>query len=212
MSTPAPRNAAGDEFVRVLAAHGSPHHYPKNAVIITEGDISNSLYVIVSGRLKVFMSDPEGREVVLDMLGPGQYVGEMAFDDLPRSASVMTVEPCELSVLSGAQFREFVIANPDATTHFIRAVIRRARMANEKIRGLALMDVYGRVARLLVDQAVEKDGKRVVEDYHSQHDIAGIVGCSREMISRIFKDLVSGGYVSIEGRRIVLQKPLPSRW
>ena len=201
-----------DEVVRLLAAHGTTRSYPRNAVIITEGETSDSLFVILSGRLKVFMSDHEGREVVLDMLGPGQYVGEMSFDDMPRSASVMTLESSSLAVLSGRQFRDFVAGNPDATTHFIRNIIRRARMANEKIRGLALMDVYGRVARLLVDHAVEKNGRRVVEEYHTQSDIAHIVGCSREMVSRIFKDLVSGGYIAIEDKRIYLLKPLPSRW
>jgi CRP/FNR family cyclic AMP-dependent transcriptional regulator len=201
-----------DEVVRLLAAHGTVHHYPRNTVVITEGDTSDSLYVIVSGRLKVFMSDEEGHEVTLDHLGPGQYVGEMAFDDSPRSASVVTVEPSVLSVLSGRQFREFVAGNPDATTHFIRNIIRRARLANEKIRGFALFDVYGRIARLLTDHVIDKDGRQVVDEYHTQQEIAASVGCSREMVSRIFKELVAGGFLSIEGRRIVIEKPLPHRW
>ena len=113
-------------MVQALAAHGVVRKFPKNAVIITEGDPSDSLYVILSGRVKVYLSDAEGREVVLNEHGPGSYVGEMAFDDMPRSASVMTLEPCTFSVISGKEFRSFVVSNPDATMHLIRNLIRRA--------------------------------------------------------------------------------------
>ena len=122
--------ALQDDLVRTLAEHGAVRHYPKGAIIITEGDPSDSLYVILSGRVKVYLSDGEGREVVLDVHGPGTYVGEMAFDDAPRSASVMTLEPCALSVLSGKHFREFVSANPDAAVHLLRNLIHRARVAS----------------------------------------------------------------------------------
>jgi len=204
--------ALQDHMVRALAEHGVVHHYPKGAIIITEGDPSDSLYVILSGRVKVYLSDGEGREVVLDVHGPGTYVGEMAFDDAPRSASVTTLEPCTLSVLSGKQFREFVGANPDAAVHLIRSLIHRARVASENIRSLALLDVYGRVAHLLLDLAKEKEGRLVIDQPYTQQELAQRVGCSREMISRIFKDLVGGGYIKLEGRRISIQHPLPKRW
>ncbi len=212
MSSAAQSAPGMDQVVRLLAGHGIARTYPKNAVIITQGDPSDSLYVIISGRVKVFMSDDEGHEVILDTYGPGQYVGEMAFDDMPRSASVMTLEPCTLSVLSGKQFRDFIANNPDATMHFIRNLIRRARVASENIRSLALMDVYGRVARLLIELAVEKDGKLVIDQHYTHQDLAHRVGCSREMISRIFKDLIAGGYIALDGRRITLERSLPSRW
>jgi CRP/FNR family cyclic AMP-dependent transcriptional regulator len=198
--------------VQALAAHGVVRKFPKNAVIITEGDPSDSLYVILSGRVKVYLSDAEGREVVLNEHGPGSYVGEMAFDDMPRSASVMTLEPCTFSVVSGKEFRSFVASNPDATMHLIRNLIRRARLASESIRSLALLDVYGRVARLLLDLAVDKDGRLVVEQPYTQQELAQRVGCSREMVSRIFKDLVAGGYIRLDGRRIQIERPLPTRW
>ena len=201
-----------DAVVRALTEHGVVRSYPKNAIIITEGDPSDSLYVILSGRVKVYLSDESGKEVVLDVHGPGRYVGEMAIDNQPRSASVMTLEPCKLSVLSGAQFREFVRQNPDAAVHLIRSLTHRARVASQNIRSLALMDVYGRVARLLLELAEEKDGRAVIAEHYTQQELAQRVGCSREMISRIFKDLIAGGYISTQGRRIVLERKLPTRW
>ena len=205
-------SAAQDDFVRTLAEHGIARNYPKGAIIITEGDPSDSLYVILSGRVKVYLSDGAGHEVVLAVHGPGTYVGEMAFDNAPRSASVVTLEPCSLSVLSGKQFKEFVIAKPEAAVHLIRNLIHRTRVASESIRNLALLDVYGRVARLLLDLAQEKDGRLVIDQPYTQQELAQRVGCSREMISRIFKDLVAGGYIKLEGRRIRIEHPLPKRW
>jgi CRP/FNR family cyclic AMP-dependent transcriptional regulator len=201
-----------DQVVRMLASHGVVRHYPKGAVIITEGDPTDSIYVILSGRVKVYLSDDQGREVVLNEHGPGHYVGELAFDDQPRSASVMTLEPCILSVVSGKAFRAFIASDPDATLHLIRNLIQRVRVASENIRSLALLDVYGRVARLLLDLAVERDGRLVVERPYTQQELAQRVGCSCEMVSRIFKDLVAGGYIELDGRRIRIQRSLPSHW
>ena len=207
-----PPAASMDAVVKALAAHGLVRAYPKGAIIITEGDPSDSIYVILSGRVKVYLSDEQGREVVLDEHGPGNYVGEMSFDDLPRSASVMTLEPSTLSVVSGKAFRAFIAADPDATLHLIRNLIHRARVASSNIRSLALLDVYGRVARLLLDLAVDKDGRQVVEQPYTQQELAQRVGCSREMVSRIFKDLVAGRYIRLEGRKIHIERALPSRW
>lgn len=198
--------------VRALAAHGIVRDYPKNAIIITEGDPSDSLYVILSGRVKVYLSEADGKEIILDVHGAGSYVGEMAFDDQPRSASVMTLEPCKLSVVTQSRFREFLKRDPDAVEHLIRSLIHRTRIASENVRSLALLDVYGRVARLLLDLAEEKDGRLMIAQPLTRQDIAHRVGCSREMISRLFKDLIAGGYLTIEGNRIFLKRTLPNRW
>lgn len=201
-----------DVLVRLIAVHGTARCYPKNAAIIAEGDPSDWLYVIVSGRLKVYLRDDTGREVVLATRGPGEYVGEMALDSGVRTASVMTLEPCELSVVSQQAFLEFIASEPGAAFSLIRTLIRRAREASENIRNLALLDVYGRIARLLLELATEQDGKLVVQEPLTQKDIAERVGCSREMVSRIFTDLSSGGYISFEGRRVHIERMLPKRW
>ena len=200
------------EVVQALATHGIVRNYPKNVVIITEGDPSDSLFVILSGSVKVYLSKDDGKEVILNVHRAGSYVGEMAFDNQPRSASVMTMEPCTLSVVTQERFREFLRQKPEAVEHLIRNLIQRARTATETVRSLALLDVYGRVARLLLSLAVEKDGQLTIAHPLTQQDIARRVGCSREMISRLFKDLTAGGYLTVERGRIFLNRTLPNRW
>ncbi len=210
--TPSPAADPMAGIASALAAHGVVRSYPKNAVIITEGDPSDSIYVILSGRVKVYLSDSGGKEFILDVHGPGSYVGEMSFDHKQRSASVMTLEPCSLAAVSQARFREFLRNEPDAVEHLIHILIQRARAATENTRSLALLDVYGRVARLLLDLAHDVDGRLVIREPLTQQDIAHRVGCSREMISRLFKDLVAGGYISLEGKHIFVRRQLPEHW
>jgi len=202
----------GDPMVRELAARGQVRTFPKNAVIINEGDRGDSLYVILSGRVKVYVSDDDGREMILDIYGPGDYVGEMALDGRPRSASVMTLEPTSCSVVTREELRAAIAANPDIAMSLIATLIDRARIATDNVKNLALMDVYGRVARLLLSLAKEDNGKLVVPERMTQQDIADRVGASRDMISRIFKDLTVGGYVTIENRTITIHRKPPARW
>jgi CRP/FNR family cyclic AMP-dependent transcriptional regulator len=201
-----------DAFVRSLAALGRLRTYPKNTVFITEGDSSDSVFVILSGRVKVFISDTEGHEMILDTQGPGEYVGEMALDGKPRSASVMTLEPTTFSVVARDPIREAIRRNPDFALEMIAKVIDRARLATNSVKHLALLDVYGRVARLLLDMSVEKDGKQQIPEKITQQEIAERVGASRDMVSRIFRDLTAGGYISVENRIITINKKPPARW
>jgi CRP/FNR family cyclic AMP-dependent transcriptional regulator len=201
-----------DPMVRELATRGQVRTFPKNAVIINEGDRGDSLYVLLSGKVKVYVSDDDGREMILDMYGPGDYVGEMALDGRPRSASVMTLEPTSCSVVTRDELRRAIGANPDIAMSLIATLIDRARIATDNVKNLALMDVYGRVARLLLSLAKEDGGKLVVPERMTQQDIADRVGASRDMISRIFKDLTIGGYVTIENRTITIHRKPPPRW
>ena len=205
-------NEIGDPMVRELATRGQVRTFPKNAVIINEGDRGDSLYVILTGKVKVYVSDDDGREMILDIYGPGDYVGEMALDGRPRSASVMTLEPTTCSVVTRDELRNAISANPDVAMGLIATLIDRARIATDNVKNLALMDVYGRVARLLLSLAKEEGGKLVVPERMTQQDIADRVGASRDMISRIFKDLTIGGYVTIENRTITIHRKPPARW
>jgi CRP/FNR family cyclic AMP-dependent transcriptional regulator len=205
--------AIGDGFVRALAALGRVRSYPRNTVFITEGDSGDSVFVILSGKVKAFVSDSEGHELTLNTQGSGDYVGEMALDGKPRSASVITLEPSVFSVVQRDPLREAIRCNPDFALEMIAKVIERAREATDNVKNLALLDVYGRVARLLLNLAVElPDGRLRISEKITQQDIAERVGASRDMVSRIFRDLSVGGYITVENRIISINKKPTERW
>jgi CRP/FNR family cyclic AMP-dependent transcriptional regulator len=186
--------------------------YQKHAVVVNEGDRTDSLYVILSGRVKVFVADEDGHEVVLSTQGAGEYFGEMVLDEGPRSASVMTLEPSRFAIVTKEQFSAFLASHPAFTLRLVRKLIHRARALTNNVRSLALLDVCGRVARLLLELSVEESGRRVIPERLTQQDIASRVGASREMVSLILKDLAVGGYIELGRGRITLRRGLPKRW
>lgn len=204
--------AIGDAFVRELANLGRVRSYPKNTVFITEGDSSDAVFVVLSGKVKAFVSDGEGHELILNNQGPGDYVGEMALDGKPRSASVVTLEPSTFSVVQREPLRDAIRRNPDFALDMIAKVIERAREATDSMKNLALLDVYGRVARLLLNMAVEADGKLRIPERITQQEIAARIGASRDMVSRIFRDLTVGGYITVENRVVTINKKPPAHW
>ena len=201
-----------DETLRNIAATGVVRTFPRSTVLINEGDVGDALYVILAGRVKVYSSNEAGREFVIDFHGAGEYVGEMTLDGEPRSASVMTVEPTTCAVVNRAQFRDFLLAHPDFAMHLIDRLIHRLRVTTGNLKSLALSDVYGRLVRLLNTLAHEVDGKFVVPEKLTQQDIADRVGASRDMIGKLMKDLVAGGYLQVEERTIAILKKLPTGW
>ncbi len=200
------------ETLRAIASTGVVRNYPKNAVLINEGDLGDSLYIVLSGRVKVYSSNAAGREVVIAFHGPGEYLGEMSLDGSPRSASVVTLEPTTCALVTRASFREFILAYPEFALHLIEKLICRMRATTESVKSLALSDVYGRLVKLLLTLAVERDGKLIVPEKLTQQDIAERVGASRDMISRLLKDLVAGGYLSVSDRTITVLKKPPPGW
>jgi CRP/FNR family transcriptional regulator, cyclic AMP receptor protein len=201
----------GEAELAEISRSAIPRSYPARTVIVSEGDRSDALYVILEGRCRAYVSDENGREAILSDMGPGEYFGEVAMDKGPRSASVVTLEPAKLLVVPAERFRAFLAENPDFAFHFIGKLLHRIRELTHNVSGLALLDAYGRVARLLLESAREEDGRQVVAERMTQAEIASRVGCSREMVSRIFKDLVQGGYVSVEKERIVILRRPPER-
>ena len=208
----APSTHLNQEELAALSARGVVKAFPKSAIIVSEGDETDSFYIIISGRVKVFVSDEEGREIVLATQEPGDYFGEMVLDGEPRSASVMTLEASRFAVIPKSSFRDFLHSHPAFSIELVERLIRRSRALTASVKSLALMDVYGRVARWLLDLAVEEDGRLVINEKLTQQEIASRVGASREMISRIFKDLAVGGYISIEKKRITIHKSPPRHW
>jgi CRP/FNR family transcriptional regulator, cyclic AMP receptor protein len=186
--------------------------FPKNAIMVSEGDETDSLYVIISGRARVYVANAQGREVQLNMIGPGEYFGEVTLDGGPRSASVMATEDCRCAVVKRSELLTLVGKEPQFALHMVRKLASRVRDLTENVRSLALMDVYGRVARLLLELAEERDGRLCISEPLTHKDIASRVGASREMISRIFSDLTAGGYVVKENGRLVIMRKPPPRW
>ncbi len=184
---------------------------PKGTAILSEGELGDSLYTIISGRVKVFIGDEDGREIILKILQPGDFFGEMSMvDSQPRSASVSTLENSTFKVLSHEAFSECLARAPRIATLVMQALAKRLRDADRKISTLALMDVYGRVANTLLELAINTNGKLVVGEKLSQQDIANMVGASREMVNRILKDLSERGYIAVESKTItILDNKLP---
>lgn len=180
---------------------------PRHKMIVFVGAKTDSLFVIVSGSAKVLNRDAEGREVILSMLEAGECFGEMGLiDDSPRSADVVANEACELLVISKADFTRALSENTELCLNIMKSLVLRLREANHKIESLALMDVYGRVAKLLLDNSEKENGVRIVKRKITKLDMAKMVGASREMVSRVMKDLEHRGFVRVESGRIVLNE------
>ena len=195
-----------EEPLRLLATMVTRRSATRGSIIIAAGDPTESLYIVISGRLKVMMSDADGKEVILAILGPGEFFGEMGLiDDSPRSASVVAIEPCELLAITRRDFKKCLAENFEMAMAVMRGLVRRLREADRKIGSLALLDVYGRVARLLLDMSETVDGQKMVTKRLPKQDIAKMIGASREMVSRVMKDLQLGGYIEMRGSTIVLR-------
>lgn len=203
-----------DPLVRELAQRGQTRRFPKGALIIREGDAGDALFVILSGRVKVYVSDAQGRAMIVADYEAGDYVGEMALDGRARSASVAAVEDTVCSVVARDALRSAIHADPEIAMRMIATLIDRNRNATLSLKNLALMDVYGRVARLLLAQSFEPgaDGLAWSRERLTQQEIANRVGASRDMISRILKDLRTGGYIALREKRIAILRRPPARW
>lgn len=200
-------------LLRTLAARGEPRRYRKGTVLIHEGDQGDTLFILLSGRVKVFSMDARGREIVYGVYGPGEYLGEMSLDGGPRSASVITLEAVGCVVVPRQTLREHIAANPDFAFELLGRVIRRARLATQSTRDLALLDVYGRLVNLFESLVVvREDGSRVLRERLTHQEIASRVGCSREMVSRLMKDLERGGYLKTQGSVTTIAARLPAHW
>jgi CRP/FNR family cyclic AMP-dependent transcriptional regulator len=180
---------------------------PRNETLVFVGSEADLFFAILQGSVKVLNRDTEGREVILSLLHSGDSFGEMGLiDDLRRSADVVTNEPCELLVIRRSDFKRVLLENRDICWNVMKALVGRLREANDKIESLALMDVYGRVAKLLLDMSEMENGLRVVKRRITKLDMAKMVGASREMVSRVMRDLEHRGVIRKEWGRVVLNK------
>ncbi|MDH3888376.1 MAG: Crp/Fnr family transcriptional regulator [Gammaproteobacteria bacterium] len=196
--------------LELLEHHMVTRSFQKNTIIINEGDEANSFFIIIKGAVKVFLSNEEGKEIIINAQFAGDHFGELALlDDAPRSASVITTEKSTIGVIAKEDFHKVLAKNTDLSLNLIRELTRRVRLLSDNVRSLALMDVYGRVAKILLDMAQEEDGIMVINKRPTQQDIANHIGASREMVARILKDLTTGNYITIDGRRLIINEKLP---
>ncbi len=201
------------EGLQALEGHAKNKRYRKNTVIMEKGDESSALYVLVSGKVRVYVADDEGKEVVLNVCDqPGSHFGELALlRGVARTASVMTLEDSQFLVISKPDFLKCLADHPQIAFDIIGALVDQVSTLTERVSALALNDVYGRLAATLRDLAREEDGRMITQAL-TQQELAQMIGASREMVSRIFKELKAGDYIFLEDKRIVLRKKLPARW
>jgi CRP/FNR family cyclic AMP-dependent transcriptional regulator len=202
-----------DEHAELLMERSRVRTFAANTIVVSEGDEGNSLFVVQSGALKAFLTDNAGREVTLSLLDPGDYFGELALlDEAPRSASVAAVTKSEVLQIPRSAFLALIEVHPACMQMVVRNLVGRIRTLTESVRSLALVDVFGRISRVFNSLAVEKDGVMQIDRRLTQQDLANMVGASREMVNRILRDLVSGGYVELEQHRIIICRKLPQNW
>ena len=200
-------------WLDAVADHGVSRVYPARTIIINEGDPGDTLLVIKEGHGKVYSGNGAGKEIVLATFGPGDTLGEPSLDGGVRSASVMTLEKTTCLIVRVDVVLKLIHEQPSLALHIIRNLIRLVRSSSENVKSLALEDVYGRVVRLLMKSAEPVEaGGWIVQERLTQQNIADRVGSSREMVSRIFKDLERGGYLSIENKQIAILKKPPPGW
>jgi CRP/FNR family transcriptional regulator, cyclic AMP receptor protein len=199
--------------LRALALRGEIKRLRKGVQIISEGDVANTLYIVLKGQLRAFATGSDARELTYATYGPGEYVGEMSLDDGPRTANVETLVATVVSVVRRDILQRHLDADPQFAFELLAKVIRRARAATLGLKQIALNDVYGRLKALLEELALpQPDGTCVADPAPSHKEMSQRLGCGREMVSRVMKDLERGGYVEVGRRRVVLHKALPAKW
>ncbi len=187
-------------------------NFPKGTIIVTQGDDSQAMYLVLEGRLRVYRTQEDGKEIALGGLAKGDYFGELALlDPAPRSASVMALQASRLALLPRGHILQCLDQQPELARNLLTSLAARFRTLTVWMTDLASLDVYGRVARFLLDHARDQDGEQVTEPM-TQQELAQHIGASREMVSRIFKELRAGGYISLRGRQVVIHRRLPDRW
>ncbi|WP_411728509.1 Crp/Fnr family transcriptional regulator [Methyloglobulus sp.] len=202
-----------NEVLITLAEKAKSAKFPKQATIIMEGDETSSIYIILSGKVRVFSSDEKSKEVTLLIQEPGSYFGEIALlSDEPRSASVVTLEKTTCAVISKSDFINWLMNYPDVAITLLGVLSEKIRHLTDKVRQMALSNVYERAVKALQEMAVVEGNVSIIHNRPTQQELASMVGASREMINKIMHELTKGGYVVIEDKTLIINKKLPTSW
>lgn len=197
--------------LEAVERRGALRRCPRSTIVVLEDDAPTQLFVIRSGKVRVYADGPDGKHVVLHYLGPGEHFGELSLvDDRPQFASVVTVTACELLTIPGELFRQLVNEHPGLQEKLMKQMVTTIRGLTSHVKDLALLDVYRRVARVL--ERLDATTHCAGEPPLTHQEIANMTGASREMVGKIMKDLLRGDYIDRSGGRIQIKRPLPSRW
>jgi CRP/FNR family transcriptional regulator, cyclic AMP receptor protein len=203
MLTPSQAEAVADAVIK--------RRFKRGELVVEQGKKTNALFIILTGRARVLTTDTRGREVILANLSPGDYIGEMSLiDNEPHSASVRAEIQTDVLMLGRVEFARCLPENTSMAYAVMKGLVQRLRHADRKIESLALMDVYGRVARALIEAAeTDAQGQVIIRDKVSRQDLAKMVGASREMVSRVMKDLEERGYIeTLENNSVLIKERL----
>jgi CRP/FNR family cyclic AMP-dependent transcriptional regulator len=203
-----------DQQISSLAERSREVQFRKNAILMTEGDIGESMYLIASGLVKVFVSDDDGKELVLYEQGEGAVIGDIALlDDEPRSASVATLEKTSAVMISKSDFINVLQSSPEMALGIIRSLTQRLRHATEGSRSLALDNVYRRLADKLIELSEDSgDGIMSLSKKYSHQELGNMIGASREMVGKVMAELIKGEYIELREGVIHILRKLPRHW
>lgn len=202
-----------DDALNSLAMRAKAGKFAKHTLIISEGDDSNSLYVILTGKVRVFTRDEKSKEVTLMIQEAGSYFGELALlGNEPRSASVETLDKTVCSIISKHDFIHWLTINPEVMICLLHDLSEKIIHLTEKVKQMALSNVYERTTRVLLDMSCKDGDCFIVRNRPTQQELATMVGASREMINKIMKELTKGGYINVEGRSLIIKNKLPNSW
>jgi CRP/FNR family transcriptional regulator, cyclic AMP receptor protein len=198
-----------EDEIKKIADIGISRKYSKNSIVFLEEEAGAALFIIISGKVKVVRTDDEGKEVILSILGSGEFFGEMALlDGLPRSATVVSTEESELFMIHRREFLQLIESSPQVVVSLLRELTRRLRKADEQIKSLSLKDAVGRVANVIIQLADDsgkiKKGQVVIQDFPLQQDLANMAGTSRETISRTIHQFIREGYLEQRGNSLII--------
>jgi CRP/FNR family cyclic AMP-dependent transcriptional regulator len=195
-----------------LASKAVIRWFKKNTIIVNQGDDSSSLFLILEGKVRVYLDDEEGRQIIINNMGAGNYFGELALlSDQKRSANVMTTEQSKMVIVERNDFLACLESDFSVTKQILLGLVERVQALSSDVKSLALQDVYSRLIRHLKSQAIDERG-HLITPKTTHQEIANSIGSSREVVSRILSELKTGGYIGYEGKQIVLLKRLPTGW
>jgi len=201
----------GESDLDTLAGVARQITAERGELIVSQGSAGEGLYIVARGQIRVYLSDETGKEIILGLEGPGAIFGEIAvLDGEPRSASVAAMERTELLMIEGREFRQLLEVHTGLSLGVIAALAGMIRKLTDATQGLALQSAYRRLVARLYERTVEEDGQTVIPERLTHQLLADMIGCSREMVSRIMSDLAKGGYLRTEGKRWIIERKLPA--